>query len=207
MIWVGLTGGIASGKSTVSKYLRQEGAFIVDADKIVHALLLEDRDVYKSILDVFGDEILDPEKKIDRKRLGDLVFRDPDLRKRLNGIVHPFVFQKAEAEKKTIVARYPQSVIVFDAALLIETEAHRKMDWILLAYADPLTQIRRLVKRDHLCKQEAALRIGAQMPIGEKIPYADEVIDCNQSRHNVKAAIHQVYGRLVEKAKRGEPSA
>ncbi len=207
MLWVGLTGGIASGKSTVSHFLHREGAYIIDADQIVHALLCDKGVVYDSVLKAFGEIILDHERKIDRKRLGALVFRNPDQRQRLNQIVHPYVFKKAETEKKAIHAKNPKAVIVFDAALLIETGAYKKMDWVLLAYVDPETQIQRLIKRDHLSKEDALLRISAQMPIDEKVALADEVIRCNEPLNTVKTSLHQVYARLKEKAGDNRPSA
>ncbi len=200
MIWVGLTGGIASGKSTVSNFLKREGAFIIDADKIVHHLLKKDTPVYRSITDKFGIGVLDADKEIDRKRLGEIVFRNSEKREQLNRIVHPAVFQQTAAKKRAITKEHPNSVIVFDAALLIETGAHKKMDWTLLAYVDRNLQLNRLIGRDKLAKEEATLRIGTQMPIDEKVAYVDEVIDCNQLLHKVKETVHEIYVILSKKA-------
>ncbi|MFQ5597864.1 MAG: dephospho-CoA kinase [Nitrospiria bacterium] len=200
MIWVGLTGGIASGKSTVSRTLKEEKAFIVDADRIVHDLLHSNTQVIDSIIEVFGKEVLDPSGSIDRKQLGDIVFRNEKQRLLLNRIVHPHVFEKAESKKKNIIKKHPNAVIVFDAALLIETKAHQKMDWVLLAYVDPATQISRLMHRDRLSKDEAILKIKAQIPIDEKIPWADEVIDCRKPLQDLKVDVHRIYLRLQKRA-------
>lgn len=199
MIWVGLTGGIASGKSTVSQFLRQEGAFIIDADRIAHALILKEGEAYRPVVETFGKEILDQAGEIDRKRLGEIVFNDPQKRKALNRIIHPHVFEKADLEKKEIARRHPKAIIVFDAALLIETEAHLKMDWVLLAYVDRATQIDRLIRRDGFSPAEAERRIEAQMPLDDKILFADEVIDNRKPLAAVKEEVGRIYQRLEEK--------
>ena len=200
MIWVGLTGGIASGKSTVSRFLLEEGAFIIDADKIVHKLLLRGSKVYQTIVETFGDDVIDDSKEIDHKELGEMIFRNPTQRQTLNQIVHPSVFERAESEKKAIIAKHPKGVIVFDAALLIETNSHKKMDWVLLAYVDRATQVERLIERDHLSKDDAALRIGSQIPIEEKVSVVDEVINCHEPLPQVKESVHRIYLRLKKKA-------
>lgn len=196
MIWVGLTGGIASGKSTISRFLRQAGAFIIDADQIAHAVILKEGEAYQPVVEAFGKEILDPDGEIDRKRLGRIVFNDPSRRRMLNRLVHPHVFERAESEKKEIAGRYSKGVIVFDAALLIETEAHLKMEWILLAYVDRATQIDRLIRRDGLSLAEAERRIDAQMSLDDKIPFADEVIDNRKPLAMIEEEVGRIYRRL-----------
>jgi len=200
VIWVGLTGGIASGKSTVSQFLKNEGAFIVDADKIVHKLLRQKKEVIEAIIEHFGKQVVNASGEIDRKGLGEIIFHHPDQRVALNRIVHPYVFEKSESEKKRISDRHPTAVIVFDAALLIETYAYQKMDWTLLVYVDRKTQINRLIKRDHLTQEDAERRIKAQMPIDDKIALVNEVIDNKYPRHEVEKIVHQSYLRLKKKA-------
>ncbi len=200
MIWVGLTGGIASGKSTVSQFLKQEGAFIIDADNIVHRLLSQKSEVIESIVGHFGKKVVNAAGQIDRKRLGKIIFRDPEKRMTLNKIVHPCVFEESEAEKNRIANQDPKAVIIFDAALLIETGAYQKMDWNLLVYLDHRTQINRLIKRDHLTQEDAERRIKAQISIDDKIRRVNEVIDNRYPRHEVENAVHQIYLRLKRKA-------
>lgn len=199
VIWVGLTGGIASGKSTVSQFLREEGAFIIDADRIAHDLILKGGEAYRSVVATFGREILDETGEISRRRLGEIIFNDPEKRIALNRIVHPCVFEKADLGKKEIARRHPKAIIVFDAALLIETEAHLKMDWILLAYVDRAAQIDRLIRRDGLSRTEAERRIAAQMPLDDKIPFADEIIDNRKPLAEVKEEVGRIYRRLQER--------
>lgn len=199
VIWVGLTGGIASGKSTISRFLRREGAFVIDADPIAHALIRRGADAYRPVVEAFGEEILDPAGEIDRKRLGAIVFSDPPKRLALNRIIHPRVFERAELERDEIARRYPDAVIVFDAALLIETDAHLKMDWVLLAYVDRATQAARLIGRDGLSPEEAEKRLNAQMPLEAKVPFADEVIDNRKPIPAVEEEVRAIYRRLKEK--------
>jgi len=200
VIWVGLTGGIASGKSTVSQYLQQEGAFIVDADKIVHDLLSQKSEVIEAIIKHFGRQVLNASGEINRKSLGEIIFRHPEQRKALNRIVHPYVFEKSQTEKNRISEQNPNAVIIFDAALLIETGAYQKMDWTLLVYVDRKTQTSRLIKRDHLTHEDAERRIKAQMPIDDKRPLVDEIIDNQGPPHEVEKIIHTRYLRLRKKA-------
>lgn len=200
VIWVGLTGGIASGKSTVSRFLRREGASIIDADEIAHAVILKGAEAYQPVVEVFGKEILDQAGEIDRKQLGEIVFNDPNKRKILNRLIHPFVFKRADLEKKEMARLHPGGVIVFDAALLIETEAHLRMDWILLVYVDRATQIERLLRRNGLSFMEAERRINAQMPLDDKISFADEVIDNRKPLQAVEEEVRAIYQRLQRQA-------
>jgi len=198
---VGLTGGIASGKSTVSQFLNNEGAFIIDADKIVHQLLHQNKEMIGSIMECFGKQVMNAAGEINRKHLGEIIFRDTDKREALNKIVHPGVFKASEAEKNRITKQYPEAVIIFDAALLIETRAYEKMDWNLLVYVDRQTQIQRLIKRDHFVQKDAEQRIETQMPIDDKIALVDEVIDNQYSRQRLEKMVRQIYLRLERKAK------
>ncbi len=180
MVWIGLTGGIASGKSTVSGMLKEAGAFIIDADTIAHDLMKRGAVAYLPVVNHFGKGILDRVGEIDRKKLGEIVFRSSDKLAALNQIVHPFVFQAAEQERSHIVSTYQRPVIIFDAALLIETHAHVKMDMVILAYVDPKTQIERLCNRDKLSVEQAKHRISLQMPLTQKISFANEIINNSQ---------------------------
>jgi dephospho-CoA kinase len=200
MIWVGLTGGIASGKSTVSRLFREAGAFIIDADEIAHDVIRKGGPAYAPVVEAFGPDILDETGEIDRKRLGAIVFQDAHQRERLNRLVHPHVYARAETERKAIAAAYPDAVILFDVPLLIETGAHREMDQVILVYVDRATQIDRLMKRDRLTREEAERRIDAQMPLDEKRRFADEVIDTRVPLPGVESAVRSLYRRLHEKA-------
>ena len=200
MVWVGLTGGIASGKSTLSQIFKEAGAFVVDADQIAHDLLKKEGKGYRPVLDAFGTHVLDHLGEIDRKKLGNIVFRNPAKRAILNGIIHPFVFEIAEEEWRRIVANHPHAVIIFDAPLLIETKAHEKMDLLLLVYVDRMTQIVRLCQRDGLSPSEAEDRLAIQMPLDKKIQFANEVIDNSRSAEEVRAEALGIYKKLCAAA-------
>ena len=200
MIWVGLTGGIASGKSTVSRLFREAGAFVVDADEIAHEVIRKGAPAYAPVVEAFGAGILDETGEIDRKRLGEIVFQDARRRERLNQLIHPHVFARAEAKKRAMTAAHPGAVILFDVPLLIETGTHLKMDRVILAYVDRATQIDRVMKRDGLAREEAERRIDAQAPLDEKRRLADEIIDTRAPLPAIEAAVRALYRRLREEA-------
>ncbi|MDC4205023.1 MAG: dephospho-CoA kinase [Candidatus Manganitrophus sp.] len=200
MIWVGLTGGIASGKSTVSRLFREAGAFVIDADEIAHAVIRKGAPAYAGVVEAFGAAILDKKGEIDRKRLGEIVFNDARRRERLNQLVHPHVYAQAEKEKRAIAAAHPEAVILFDVPLLIETGAYREMDLVIVVYVDRATQIDRLIKRDGLTREEAERRIDAQMPLDEKRRFADEIIDTRVPLPGVEGAVRSLYQRLHDRA-------
>ncbi len=198
MILVGLTGGIASGKSAVSNLLKAEGAHLIDADQVCHDLIRKGHEAYQPVVLAFGAHILNPSGEIDRKKLGDIVFHDPVQREHLNHILHPLVFAELEAKRQQMRQEDKSGIIIFDAPLLIETNAHQRMDWVLLVYVDRETQLKRLIKREGLTPHEAALRIDAQLPIDKKIPFANEVIDNRKSPHEVKKVVREIYQRLLK---------
>lgn len=199
-MWVGLTGGIASGKSTISRFLRKEGASIIDADQIAHRLIRKGEQAYQAVIASFGTQILDETSEIDRNRLGEIIFSDPGKRRNLNQIVHPLVFERAVSERNSIIRQHPQKVVVFEVPLLFEANADREMDFILLAYVDRKTQTDRLIRRDRLSRHEALLRIRAQMPLENKIQFSDEVVDTRRPLCEVEETIRQIYKKLCDKA-------
>jgi len=196
MLWVGLTGGIASGKSTVSQIFKEAGAFIVDADQIGHDLLAKDRPAYRPILQAFGTKVLDDRGEIDRSQLGEIVFHNPKSMSLLNRIMHPLIFEVADLERTRIMIENPRAIIIFNAPLLIETKAHEKMDLLIVVYLDRITQIERLCLRDHLSSSDAQLRIDMQMPLDQKVLLANELIDNRQSMQDVREDVLQIYERL-----------
>ena len=175
---------------------KKAGAFIVDADKIAHDLLKSNGPVFRLVLNAFGVSILGEEGQIDRKKLGEIVFRDAKRLMALNQIVHPFVFEAAERERGMIVAQDPHAVIVFDAPLLIETKAHKKVDMVLLVYVDKETQMKRLCERDGLSREDAEARIGTQMSLDEKHGFANEIIDNRKSFQKVREDVMRIYEML-----------
>lgn len=193
MILAGLTGGIASGKSVVSRLFREEGAHIIDADQIAHEVIAPKGRAWENIVDVFGKGILLPDGSIDRKVLGAIVFDDPEKREQLNAIVHPRVFAEEEKRRKEIEKENPHAVVLFDVPLLIETGSYELMDKVILVYVDKALQIKRLMERDHLSKEESLKRIAAQMPLVKKKPYADYIIDGSKSLEKIQKRVNEIY--------------
>ncbi|MGI6108742.1 MAG: dephospho-CoA kinase [Eubacteriaceae bacterium] len=170
---IGLTGTIASGKSTVSDIFRELGFPVVDADRIAAELLSPGTSVLEQIAKTFGDEMILPDGRYDRRRMGALVSADPKAREALNGIVHPAI---REAVKQKIAAIQDAPAVIYDCPLLIETGDWKNVDQVLLVTVPQKTRIQRLMQRDGFTEEEALGRIGMQMADDEKIARADSVI-------------------------------
>jgi len=202
MLIVGLTGGIASGKSIVAKVFRDLGAHIIDADRIVHALLEPGQLAWEEVIEYFGPGIVLPDKTIDRRKLGEIVFNNAEKRTWLNQCLHPKVFAAYTASVKHLSTRAPHALIVFDAALLIETGYHKKMDRIVVVYADEEQQIERLMSRDKFSRDQALARISSQMPLCEKLKHADYVIENTGTREETEQQAREVFQKLKQEAER-----
>ncbi|MBS2771977.1 dephospho-CoA kinase [Anoxybacteroides rupiense] len=175
---IGLTGGIASGKSTISHMLKEFGIPVVDADLIAREVVRVGEEAYKQIVKEFGSEILQENGEINRTKLGAIVFHHEEKRKRLNAIVHPAV-RKKMLEQKEAFLRKGANTVVLDIPLLIESQLFYLVDKIIVVYVDEAIQLERLIKRNGLAKEDAVARIRAQMPLSDKKSYADAVIDNN----------------------------
>lgn len=174
-IVAGLTGGIGTGKSTVSAIFRGLGAYIIDADELARKSVRKGTPAWKSVKDIFGEDVLNPEGTINRNRLGKIVFEDEQKRKRLEEIVHPEVFKQIERQKEEILKEDRDAIIICDIPLLIESGYHRKFDKVILIYAGEKEQLSRLA--DKFSPEDALKRIRSQMPLNEKKRYADYIID------------------------------
>jgi dephospho-CoA kinase len=202
MLLVGLTGGIASGKSLVGKVLRDLGANLIDADQIVHCLMEQDQQAWQEVVEHFGQGILLSNKEIDRRKLGEIVFNDEEQRAWLNKCLHPKVFEAFLASVRNMKNRPPGTVIVLDAALLIETGYDKKMDRTVVVYAEPEQQLERLMRRNSFTQEQAIARIRSQMPLGEKRRHADYVIDNTGSREYTEQQVRDVFAKLKQEAER-----
>jgi len=197
MLNVGLTGGIATGKSTVVRMLVRRGARVIDHDALVHALQEPGRPVWRQIVEVFGRGILDDGGRIDRKRLGALVFGDEVRRKALEGIVHPAVLEEAERERERIGRQDERAIVLSNIPLLLEVGMQDRFDLILLVYAPPEVQIERVMKRNGMTREEAAARLSAQMPIDEKLRRADVVIRNDSTMGDLEKRVDEVWQELL----------
>jgi dephospho-CoA kinase len=202
MLLVGLTGGIASGKSLVARVLRDLGAQLIDADRIVHELLQPHQQSWHSVVEHFGRGILLADDCIDRKKLGEIIFHDPEQRAWLNSCLHPKVFDVYLSQVRQMLTRPPETIVIFDAALLIETGYHRKMDRLIVVYSELEQQIERLTKRDNFTKEQALARIQSQMPLSEKRGHADYVIDNTGSRERTIEQAREVFLKLKQEAEK-----
>ncbi|RSL32975.1 dephospho-CoA kinase [Salibacterium salarium] len=178
---IGLTGGIASGKSLISAELEQYGYPVIDADHIAREVVEPEEQAYEQIVEHFGAEILELDGRIDRKKLGKLIFSDAEKRQLLNQIMHPAI-RKRMLEKKAVYEKTGYDVIVFDIPLLVENNLQFMVDKVLLVYVDRAEQKKRLINRDQAGEEDAEQRIASQMPMADKKAYADAVIDNNTTR-------------------------
>ncbi|MBZ4662331.1 MAG: dephospho-CoA kinase [Caloramator sp.] len=176
---IGLTGGIASGKSTVSNYLILRGLDVIDADLISREIYQIGEKAYRIVVDEFGKDILNEDLTINRKKLAQIVFSNNDQLKKLNEITHPIIYEKIK-KRVDEVCKMNKRVCIIDAALLFESNWYKICDIKWLVYVDKITQIKRLIERDKISEEDAVKRINAQMPIEEKIKLADFII--NNSR-------------------------
>lgn len=191
---IGLTGGIASGKSTVTKMIRELGIPVIDADQIARDVVKVGEEAYKQIIQTFGQNILQENGEIDRAKLGAIVFHNEQERKKLNAIVHPAVRQRMLAEKEAYVQKGAKTVVL-DIPLLFESELTHLIDKIIVVYVDDDVQLERLMKRNGFSKEEALARIRAQMPLREKVKKADAVIDNNGTIEETKQQLLQIFKR------------
>ncbi|MBA4537091.1 dephospho-CoA kinase [Bacillus aquiflavi] len=193
-IIIGLTGGIASGKSTVANMLKERGMTVIDADIEARLAVEKGEKAYESIVEQFGKDILQQDGAIDRVKLGSIIFHHEEKRKQLNSIVHPAV-RKRMIEKKTLAETRGEKIIVMDLPLLFENKLMHMVDKTILVYVNESVQLKRLMERNQLSREEAIARIQSQMPLDEKKHLADAVIDNNQTleetEHQLVNILHQ----------------
>ena len=201
MIIAGLTGGIASGKSTVSRFFSEAGALIIDADKISREVVSQGTTGYDEILSFFGRTILLPDGEIDRKRLGEIIFNDPEKKAHLDAIVHPRVFERSAEMIAQIATHTPDAVVILDIPLLLEAGMGSDLAEVIVVYVPEITQLERLMKRDGIDKQSAMARIRSQIPIEEKRKRATVVIDNSHTLSDCRRQALEVFNRLKQRSK------
>lgn len=197
---IGLTGGIASGKTTVSNILKELGAVIIDADEIAHRVLRKEEPGWEEVVNHFGRGVLTGEGEIDRSQLARIVFNNPAERKKLEEITHPWII--AEIREKIERLKEREEIIVLDAPLLFETGLDRLVDQVWVVYTDRAIQLKRLQERDRLTEEEAISRIESQMPLEKKRDLANVVIDNTGNRKKLKETILQLWEGLKMPKKR-----
>jgi len=194
---VGLTGGIATGKSTVSNMLRGLGAEIIDADQLARQVVEPAQPAWREIVEEFGRDVLNTDGTLDRKKLGAIVFADPEQRKRLEAITHPAIRARVRARVDELAARGFTGIVFYDAAILIEALGHQDMDRIVVVMTDEATQVARLRGRDGANDVEGHRKIASQMPLAEKAKLADFVIDNSGDREATAEQVRRVFATLM----------
>jgi len=199
LIIAGLTGGIATGKSTVSSIFREAGAIIIDADTIARDAVKKNLPAWHEIVGIFGKDVLLPDGEIDRACLGDIIFRDSSKKESLNKIVHPYVIQKVAELIEEIGGKVPDSIVILDVPLLIEAGMDKGLEDVILVYTPEWIQIERLIERDGISDEDALLRLRSQMPIEKKKESATIIIDnCGTIEATKKRAL-EVFDNLKKK--------
>jgi dephospho-CoA kinase len=203
MLNVGLTGGIACGKSTVAEMFVRLGAYLIDFDRLAHEVQEPGKPAWRDVVHCFGSEILLPDETIDRGKMADIVFRSPERLRRLNAIVHPRVFEEWWSRLEKIKAQAPHAIVFSDVPLLFEGGMQHLFDLTILVMIEPGRQIERLMARNSVCREDAELRLANQMPIYDKIQLATIVIDNQCVMEETERKVAAVWEDLLarEKAK------
>ncbi len=201
MLKVGLTGGIAVGKSFVVSVLRELGCEVLDADVVAHQAIEPGKPAYQDIVSEFGTGVLpgvfNADGTINRPALGAIVFGDEAKRLRLNAIVHPRVF---EAQATWLATLNPSAIAVIDAALMIETGSYKRFDKVVVVHCTPELQLERLMVRNQLTREQAEARIAAQMPSAEKVKVADYTIETSLGFEDTRRQVEALYSHLMQDA-------
>jgi dephospho-CoA kinase len=194
---VGLTGGLASGKTFVGKVLAELGCHVIRNDEMGHAVMQPGAEAYDAIVKEFGAGILLADGSIDRRKLAALVFHDPERLAALNALVHPPVRERTRAELETFEKAHPDGIAVVEAAILVETGSFRDFEKLIVAVCSVEQQIERALSRDGMTREQAVERLSRQLPLAEKVRFADFVIDTSGEKEGTIAQTKAVYNALV----------
>lgn len=197
MLIIGLTGGISSGKSFISEYLQELGAIVIDADKLAREAVEPGGPALQEIRSHFGDEVFESNGKLNRKKLGEIIFNSVREKEKLNSIIHPKVIEETKRLIEKYKAEQAGPAIIIDAPLLIEAGMYNLADKIWVVAVDEEIQIERLRKRDKLTRQEALSRLKMQMPLQEKLKFADHIIDNNGSKEDTLRYVQALWKEMA----------
>jgi len=196
MILVGLTGGIATGKTTVANLFKRCGAVVIDADELARQVVMPGRPAWRQIVQTFGKGVLNPDRTLNRHALGAIVFRNRTKLKQLERIIHPRVAAEQKRLTKQAAKKGPRAVVIYDVPLLFEAGIDKRVDKTVVVTADQATQIARLKRRNGLSRAEALRRITSQMPLRKKIRLADMILDGTKSLARLKRDVRTLYRAL-----------
>jgi dephospho-CoA kinase len=201
MMHVGLTGGIASGKSTVARMLAEKGALLIDLDELAHEVEMPGGEAWEGIVGHFGEEVLRSDRMIDRGKLGEIVFSDPGKLKLLNSLVHPAVLGEWRRRLQRMRETSPGAIVVSAVPLLIEAGMTGMVDLVMLVYLPPEKQIARLMLRNGYTRHEAGLRIASQMPLEEKMSHADIIVNNEHSEEETRVVLAGIWEELTKRGR------
>ena len=207
MLKVGLTGGIASGKSTVSEAFARLGAKVLDADEVAREVVLPGKPAWTKLRHTFGSEFFHPDGRLNRSKLRRLVFANPEERSRLNAIVHPEVMREIDFRFEQLTSSAEHAVVLVDVPLLLEVEAADRFDRVVVVYVNETVQLDRLMERDGLSAEETSQALSTQIPLRDKVKQADFVIDNSGTLEETKAQVEKVWQKLLELARARKPAA
>ncbi len=196
MLIAGLTGGIATGKTTVSKMLEKAGAKIIDADLIARQVVQKKTPAFDEIRACFGDHVIGKDGEINREVLGDIIFNDKEKKAKLNAIVHPHVISRSARQIEAFGKTTPDAVVIMDVPLLIEAGMNKGLDVVIVVYVPESVQLARLIQRDRISEKDAMARIRSQMPIEQKKARATHIIDNSGSVAQTRRRTMALYDTL-----------
>jgi dephospho-CoA kinase len=197
MLRVGLTGSIGVGKSFVTSVFEELGCHVLDADQTAREVVMPDTPGLRALTDAFGEDILNTDGTLNRKRLGARIFTDQAERERLNHILHPFIIARQDEIMRGWEAEDPNGIGIIDAALMIESGGYKRFDKLIVVHCRPEVQLERLILRDNLSRDEALRRINSQMPQEEKQKFADYLIDTSDGFELTRTQIVSVHQKLI----------
>lgn len=201
-MYIGLTGNIASGKSTAAKFFEELGCYSLDADSISRIVMEPGQRAYTEIVKLFGKEVLNEDKTLDRGAIRKIVFDNPEMRKKLEQIVQPAILEYERKEIGRIKGRDDKAIIITQAAVTVEAGTQDRFDRLIVVYVDPETQLRRVMERDKISKEDAESIISSQLSIDEKLKFAHYVIDNSAGLDELRAEVERVY-ELIKLTKYG----
>jgi len=193
MILVGLTGGVATGKSTIAKIFKSCGAVLIDADELAREVVQAGKPAWREIVKTFGRSVLNPDHTINRHALGAIVFDHPAQRRALERIIHPRVARRQATLTQEAARKNPKAVVVYEVPLLFEAGVDKRVDKIIVVATDRETQIARLKRRNGLTRSEALRRIRSQMPLKQKIKRADYVLDGTMNKRVLARRVARIF--------------
>lgn len=205
-MYLGLTGNIASGKSTAAQFFKELGAYVLDADDISRIVMQPGQEAYNGVVKLFGEKVLNADRTLDRAAIRKIVFDEPETRKKLEQIVQPAILEYERKEVGRIKGQDDKAVIITQAAVTVESGTYKRFDGLIVVYTEPEIQLKRVMARDNISEAQALKIIGAQMPIEEKLKFANYIVNNSGSLNDLRRETARVF-ELIKLTKYGMKNA